>query len=188
LTDSQFVTNKPYEVIKILKEVKPDFMIVRHMNMTISEGNNISAEDAWLLNRSIKTLAVRIERQQANALEIFKFLKTLPEVTKVYYVGDEEREDYELSKSQSSGFGGMISFSVKHKDKIKDYLPKFKVINFAESLGGVESLITYPFYTTQEPIPEELRLHTGADDTLLRLSVGLEDVEDLKEDLRQALS
>ena len=168
--------------------IKGEELIEKLYFAYISEGNNISAEDAWLLNRSLKTLPVRVERQQANAIEIVKFLKTLPEVDKVYYVGDEERDDYELSKSQTTGFGGMISFSVKHKERIKEYLPKFKVINFAESLGGVESLITYPYLTTQEPIPEDLRKHTGADESLLRLSIGLEDVEDLKEDLAQALS
>lgn len=153
----------------------------------MAEGNNLSSEEAWLLIRSIKTLAVRLDRQESNAKKLAEFLKTLPEVEQVYYVGDPEHPEYDLSLRQTTGFGAMISFTVKHPEHIPDYLLKFRTITFAESLGGVESLITYPAVTTQNPIPEEQRLATGATNSLLRLSVGLEDVDDLKEDLEQAL-
>lgn len=154
----------------------------------MSEGNTLSSDVAWLLIRSIKTLSVRLDRQEENAKELAQFLKTLPEVESVYYVGNPEHPEYEVSRKQTTGFGAMISFTVKHPERIEEILFKFKLITFAESLGGVESLITYPLKTTQNPIPEEQRLATGATDKLLRLSVGIEDVEDLKEDLKQALA
>lgn len=154
----------------------------------MAEGNTLSSEEAWLLIRSMKTLAVRLDRQEANAKELAAFLKTLPEVEHVYYAGDPEHPQYELSCRQTTGFGAMISFTVKHPEKIPEYLAKFRLIIFAESLGGLESLITYPLKTTQLPIPEEQTKATGATDALLRLSVGLEDVEDLKEDLKQSLA
>lgn len=153
----------------------------------MAEGNNLGPDEAWLIIRSIKTLSVRLDRQEHNAKVIAGFLKTLPAVEDVYYVGDSQREDYELSCKQTSGFGGMISFTVKQKEKIPEYLGKLKVFSFAESLGGVESLATYPYITTQAPIPEEQRIATGATDNLIRLSIGIEDVEDLKRDLKQAL-
>ena len=152
----------------------------------MAEGNTLSSEEAWLLIRSLKTLSVRLDRQEKNALELAQFLKTLPEVEKVFYVGDPEHPDHELSKRQTDGFGAMISFYIKHSENVERYLTSLKVITFAESLGGVESLITYPFLTTQRPIPEEMKNAVGDTDRLIRLSVGIEDIEDLKEDLRQA--
>lgn len=156
-------------------------------NIYMAEGNTLASEEAWLLIRSMKTLSVRLDRQEANAKELAAFLKTLPEVEEVYYVGDTEHPEYELSLRQTTGFGAMISFTVKHPENISSYLLKFKTIIYAESLGGVESLITYPAVTTQREIPEEMRNAVGTTNALLRLSVGLEDVEDLKEDLEQAL-
>ncbi len=153
----------------------------------MAEGNNMASDDAWLMIRSIKTLAVRMDRQEENALEIYKYLKTFKNIKDVLYVGDPEREDYALSKKQTTGFGGMISVRVRDKDKILKYLTRFKVINFAESLGGVESLATYPWIATQSPIPEEQRIRTGATDDMIRFSIGIEDVEDLKKDLYQAI-
>ena len=152
----------------------------------MAEGNNLGSDDAWLLIRSIKTLAVRMDRQQENALTIYEYLKTFDSIKDVLYVGDPTREDYALSKRQTSGFGGMISIRVKDKTKIQQYLQRLKVFSFAESLGGVESLATYPWTATQAPIPEEQRNATGATEDLIRLSIGIENVEDLKEDLRQA--
>lgn len=152
----------------------------------MAEGNNLGSDDAWLLIRSIKTLAVRMDRQQENALAIYEYLKTFDSIKDVLYVGDPTREDYALSKRQTSGFGGMISIRVKDKTKIQKYLQSLKVFSFAESLGGVESLATYPWTATQAPIPEAQRNATGATEDLIRLSIGIENVEDLKEDLRQA--
>lgn len=152
-----------------------------------SEGAVLSPFDSWLTLRGIKTLGIRLEKQQQNALEIARWLKTQKSVTKVYYVGLPEHEGYRISASQASGFGAMISFHVKDKLIVEKVLEKVRLILFAESLGGVESLITYPMVQTHAAIPEEMRQRLGVTDTLLRLSVGIEDVEDIIADLEQAL-
>ena len=152
-----------------------------------SEGPNLSPMDAWLMLRSLKTLGVRVERQAESALVIAEWLRTLPEVTEVYYAGLPDHPQYALQKSQSTGFGAMISFKVKTAEIAQNVLAHLRLIAFAESLGGVESLLTYPIVQTHAEMPQDLIKRTGLDDRLLRLSVGLEDVEDLKEDLEQAL-
>ena len=152
-----------------------------------SEGPNLSPMDAWLMLRSLKTLGVRVERQAESALVIAAWLRTLPEVTEVYYAGLPDHPQYALQKSQSTGFGAMISFKVKTAEIAQNVLAHLRLIAFAESLGGVESLLTYPIVQTHAEMPQDLIKRTGLDDRLLRLSVGLEDVEDLKEDLEQAL-
>ncbi len=153
-----------------------------------SEGAVLAPFDSWLLLRGIKTLAVRLERQQQNALQIASWLKTQKNVTKVFYVGLPEHEGYAVSKKQASGFGAMISFYVKDKSMVEQVLERVKVVIFAESLGGVESLITYPAVQTHAAIPEEIRDRLGVTDTLLRLSVGIEDVKDIIDDLEQSLA
>ena len=153
-----------------------------------SEGPNLSPMDAWLMLRSLKTLGVRVERQAESALVIAEWLRTLPEVTEVYYAGLPDHPQYALQRSQSTGFGAMISFKVKTPEIAQNVLAHLKLIAFAESLGGVESLLTYPIVQTHAEMPKDLIERTGLDDRLLRLSVGLEDVDDLKEDLEQALS
>ena len=153
-----------------------------------SEGPNLSPMDSWLMLRSLKTLGVRVERQAENALAIAEWLHTLPEVTDVYYVGLPDHPQYALHQSQSTGCGGMISFKVKTPAIAQNVLAHLSLIAFAESLGGVESLLTYPIVQTHAEMPHYLISRTGLDDRLLRLSVGLEDVDDLKEDLEQALS
>ena len=153
-----------------------------------SAGPNLSALDSWLMLRSIKTLGVRVERQAENALAIARWLGTLPEVTEVLYPGLADHPGYALQQKQASGAGGMISFKVRSAEIAKAALGKLHLIAFAESLGGVESLLTYPIVQTHAEMPKDLIERTGLDDRLLRLSVGLEDVEDLKEDLAQALS
>jgi cystathionine gamma-synthase len=152
-----------------------------------SEGAVLAPFDSWLLLRGIKTLAIRLDRQQQNALQIAKWLKTHKNIEKVYYTGLEEHEGYEISKKQSSGFGAMISFTVKNVDLVEKVLEKVKIIIFAESLGGVESLITYPVIQTHSAIPLEVRERIGVTDKLLRLSVGIENVTDIINDLEQAL-
>ena len=152
-----------------------------------SEGPNLSPMDAWLMLRSLKTLGVRVERQAESALVIAEWLRTLPEVTEVYYAGLPDHPQYALQKSQSTGSGGMISFKVKTAEIAQNVLAHLRLIAFAESLGGVESLLTYPIVQTHAEMPQDLIKRTGLDDRLLRLSVGLENVEDLKEDLEQAL-
>ncbi len=152
-----------------------------------STGAVLSPFDSWLILRGIKTLAVRMEKQQENALKIAKWLRRHKKVEKVYYVGLPEHEGHELSKAQASGFGSMISFSVKDKDLIEKILERVRVVIFAESLGGVESLITYPIVQTHSAIPESMRERIGVTDRLLRLSVGIEAAGDLIADLEQAM-
>lgn len=152
-----------------------------------SEGPNLSTMDAWLMLRSIKTLGVRIERQAQSALTISEWLGTLPEVTEVFYPGLPDHPGHELQKNQSTGFGGMISFKVQTPEIAQKCLAHLKFIAFAESLGGVESLLTYPLVQTHAEMPAELIRRTGLDSRLLRLSVGIEDVDDIEEDLAQAL-
>jgi len=120
-------------------------------------------------------------------MEIAKWLCTHKNVTKVNYVGLPDHESYNISKSQASGFGAMISFNVKDVQIVEKVLEKVQLVLFAESLGGVESLITYPVVQTHSAIPEEMRERIGVNDTLLRLSVGIEDAEDIIADLEQAL-
>ncbi len=153
-----------------------------------SEGPNLTPIDSWLLLRSIKTLGVRVERQQQNAQAIANWLKTQPNVTDVYYVGLPEHPGHELHKSQATGFGSMISFKVKTPELATALLGRLKLIAFAESLGGVESLLTFPLAQTHAEMPKELLERTGLDDRLLRFSVGIEDVNDLIADLDQALN
>lgn len=153
-----------------------------------SEGPNLAPIDSWLMLRSIKTLGIRVERQAANAIKIAKWLKEQPIVTDVYYVGLAEHPGREIHRRQSTGDGSMISFKVKTADLAKAMLGRLKLICFAESLGGVESLLTYPIAQTHAEMPAELLAQTGLDDRLLRLSVGIEDVDDLLADLAQAMS
>lgn len=153
-----------------------------------SEGAVLSPFDCFLIIRGIKTLAVRLEKHQENALKVSKFLKNHKNVDKVFYTGDEDSPYYELMKSQSSGFGAMISFTVKSVEIVEKVLKSVKLVTFAESLGGVESLITYPVVQTHGAIPEEIRNKIGVTDKLLRLSVGIESADDIIKDLDQALS
>ncbi|MDR0876257.1 MAG: PLP-dependent aspartate aminotransferase family protein [Clostridiales Family XIII bacterium] len=150
-------------------------------------GAALSPFDSFLLLRGIKTLAVRIERQQQSAMKIAKWLTKQSEVTEVFYPGLPSHSGFELSKKQTSGFGAMISFSVTDRALADQVLRRVQLIQFAESLGGAESLITYPMMQTHADIPEADRIAKGIDDRLLRLSVGLESAADLIADLSQAL-
>jgi cystathionine gamma-synthase len=151
-------------------------------------GSCLSPFDSWLLIRGIKTLAVRMDKQQENAMKIAGWLTTQEKVKKVYYIGLPTHKDYEVSKRQGKGFGSMISFEVDTEETARNLLERLNLILFAESLGGVESLITYPIYQTHADIPLEDRLARGINEKLLRLSVGLENADDLITDLAQALS
>lgn len=145
--------------------------------------------DCFLVLRGIKTLHVRVERACKNAKKVAKFLQTHPKVSKVYYPGLKDNPYHELAKEQMRGFGAMVSFDLL-KDNFEDairVLSNTKVFTLAESLGGVESLIGHPATMTHASIPREERLKVGLTDSLIRLSVGIEDVEDLIEDLEQAL-
>lgn len=150
-------------------------------------GACLSPMDSWLVLRGIKTLAIRMEQHQKNALEIAKWLREQSKVREVYYIGLPDRQDRELIDRQCSGYGGMISFRVDSRKTAENMLKKVKLIRFAESLGGVETLLTFPAEQTHREVPEELRKKLGVDDTLLRLSVGIENSADLIADLKQAL-
>ncbi len=153
-----------------------------------SEGAVLAPFDSWLILRGIKTLGLRVWKQGESALVLANWLKSHPAVETVHYPGLPEHKGYEVNRRQASGSGGMISFSVKDPDMVEQVLGRVKLILFAESLGGVESLITYPMIQTHAAIPVELRERIGVNDRLLRLSVGIEEAEDLIADLDQALS
>lgn len=159
-----------------------DFFVI-----TMSEGALLSPADSWLMLRSLKTLGVRLDRQQENALQITEFLKNHEHVRDVYYVGDPDHPAYELSCRQTSGFGAMISFRVDTPDRVSPVLERIGLISYAESLGSVESLMTFPLMQTHGAMAPELREKLGIDDCLLRLAVGIEDIRDLIVDLDQAL-
>jgi cystathionine gamma-synthase len=153
-----------------------------------STGGILPPQDCWLLLRSLKTLPLRIERHCQTARNLANWLQQHPDVTRVYYPGLAEHPGHELSKQQSSDFGGMLSFRVSSARLARQVLKKLRLISFAESLGGVESLMTLPAVQTHGDIPEAERLRLGIDETLLRLSAGLENPEDLIADLEQALA
>lgn len=145
--------------------------------------------DTWLTLRGIKTLAVRMRQHEANALAVARYLSEHPRVEKVYYPGLPSHPDYELAKRQMSGFGGMVSFQFKGSyDDVARMVRRFRVFALAESLGGVESLCCHPASMTHASIPKEIREARGLTDTLLRLSIGIEDGEDLIADLQQVLA
>ncbi|MBB6445943.1 bifunctional cystathionine gamma-lyase/homocysteine desulfhydrase [Bacillus benzoevorans] len=152
-----------------------------------STGAVLGPQDSWLLMRGIKTLAVRMEEHEKNTKVITDFLLQHPAVAQVYYPGLESHPDHRTAKQQSRGFGGMVSFDTGSGEKAERLLKKVKLFTLAESLGAVESLISLPAKMTHASIPAERRAELGITDGLVRISVGLEDVEDLIEDLTHAL-
>ncbi|MGK2905425.1 MAG: trans-sulfuration enzyme family protein [Desulfuromonadales bacterium] len=153
-----------------------------------STGPILPPFDCWLLLRSLKTLALRIERHCKNAMLVARWLELHPKVTDVYYPGLERHPGHKLSCRQTSGFGGMLSFRVNNDDLARTMLKRLRLISFAESLGGVESLMTLPAVQTHGDIPEAERKRLGICESLLRLSVGTESPEDIIADLEQALA
>ncbi len=150
-------------------------------------GAGLGPMDSWLMLRGIKTLALRMDKHAENAMKVATWLRNEPKVEKVYYVGFEDHKDYAVTKKQTTGFGGMISFRVDSMETVNKILSNLKLVIFAESLGGVESLITHPVSRTHTEISEEKRNALGITDTLLRLSVGIEDADDIIADLKQAM-
>lgn len=150
-------------------------------------GGILAPFDSWLVLRGIKTLSVRMERQQENALEVACWLTKHPRVSQVFYAGLPEHPGYEINRRQARGAGSMISFRTDNEATARRVLEKVRLITFAESLGGTESLITYPMMQTHCDVPQEMRERLGITETLLRLSVGLEYGDDIIEDLAQAL-
>ena len=150
-------------------------------------GAILSPSDSWLLIRSLKTLALRMEKHNANALAISRWLLEHPKVSRVFYPGLPLHNGHTIHESQASGYGGMVSFEVNDPSLVPQVLAKVQLIQFAESLGGVETLITFPAVQTHADIPAADRERLGISDRLLRLSVGIEDADDLITDLGQAL-
>lgn len=151
-------------------------------------GSGLAPFDSWLILRGIKTLPLRMEKAQENAKAIVEFLMRKTQVLKVYYPGIEGTKGYEICRSQASGFGSMITFEVESKELALHILKSTKLIPFAESLGGTETLLTYPATQTHADVPEHIRIKNGITDRVLRLSAGIEDKNDLIADLEQAFS
>ena len=160
----------------------------RLRKLAATMGNVLSPFDSYLMLRGIKTLAVRMERQQQTAMAIAKWLQTQGKVTKVYYAGLPDHPGYAVNAAQSRGAGGMLSFAVDSHETALKILKNVKVITFAESLGGPESLITLPALQTHRDVAPAEREKLGITDSLLRFSVGLENAEDLMKDLEQAMA
>lgn len=152
-----------------------------------SIGPSQSPFDSWLVLRGIKTLAIRMEAHQKNAMELAKWLEKHPKVDRVTYPGLPSHPQHKIAKKQMSGFGGMITFFIKGGLKeSRKFLQKVKLFALAESLGGVESLIEHPAIMTHASVPKAVRESIGLTDNLIRLSVGIENIDDLKEDLEKA--
>lgn len=149
-------------------------------------GSGLAPFDSWLILRGIKTLPLRMEKAQSNAEKIVEFLQREPGVRKVYYPGIKGTKGYEICRAQARGFGSMLTFEVESRELALHILQSTKLIPFAESLGGTETLLTYPLTQTHADVPEKVRLKNGITDCVLRLSAGIEDAQDLIADLRQA--
>ena len=157
---------------------------LREISKTI--GANLAPFDSWLLLRGIQTLAVRMDRAEENALALAEWLKLQPQVTRVIYPGLPEHPGHALMQRQARGFGAMLTFEVHDKRDVPVLLKTVKLIRFAESLGGTESLLTYPITQTHADVAPEVLAANGLTDRILRLSVGIENVNDLIADLAQA--
>ena len=170
--------------------VKDDQLAEKLYFLQNASGAICGPMDSFLTLRGIKTLHVRMERHCFNAEKIVNFLANHERVDKLYWPGIPTHPNHKLAKSQMSGFGGMVSFTTKDGDfkSVQEITSKFKVFTLAESLGGVESLANHPASMTHASIPKELREKTGVVDSLIRLSVGIEDHEDLILDLKQAIN
>ena len=170
--------------------VKDDILAEQLYFLQNSSGAICGPMDSFLTLRGIKTLHVRMERHCFNAEKIVEFLSNHKKIDKLYWPGISTHPNHELAKTQMSGFGGMISFTTKNGDfkSVQEITSKLKVFTLAESLGGVESLANHPASMTHASIPKDLREKTGVVDSLIRLSVGIEDHEDLINDLNQAIN
>ncbi|WP_181350696.1 bifunctional cystathionine gamma-lyase/homocysteine desulfhydrase [Thalassobacillus sp. CUG 92003] len=152
-----------------------------------SSGGILGPHDSWLLMRGIKTLGVRMEEIESNTKAFVEFLADLPEVEKIYYPGLESHKGHDVHNKQASGYAGMVSFDIGSGEKAGKLLSHTRYFTLAESLGAVESLISVPAKMTHASIPADRRRELGISDGLVRVSIGLEDIEDLKEDFLQAL-
>lgn len=144
--------------------------------------------DSWLILRGIKTLALRMEKAQENAKRLAQWLKERPEVVRVIYPGLADHPGHDIMKKQARGFGAMLTFEVTSKELVEKILKEVSLIQFAESLGGVETLITYPITQTHADVPPEILAKNGINDRVLRLSVGIENAEDLINDFKRVFA
>ena len=169
--------------------VKDDEEIAEKINIHIkSHGSQLAPLDSWLVLRGIKTLAVRMDKHNANAKKVAHWLREQKKVEKVYYVGFEDHKDYDVTLKQTTGFGGMISFTVDSEETVMKILKNVDMIMFAESLGGTETLITYPTTQTHEDTPEDVKEKLGITRSFLRMSVGIENPDDIIADLDRAMN
>jgi cystathionine gamma-lyase/cystathionine beta-lyase/cystathionine gamma-lyase/homocysteine desulfhydrase len=152
-----------------------------------AEGAILGPMDSWLVLRGTKTLPLRMQKHNANGLALAEFVASRPEVKKVYYPGLPTHPHYELARRQMNGFGGMLAFDLGSLEAARTVLNGVKLHALAESLGGVETLISHPATMTHASVPADRRAALGITDGLVRISAGIEDIEDLKEDLAQAL-
>ncbi len=150
-------------------------------------GAGLAPFDSWLILRGIKTLGIRMERAQENAIQIAQFLLRQKEVSQVIYPGLKSHPGFQIFQKQARGFGAMITFQVQSKEIALSILQNVRLIQFAESLGGVETLLTYPITQTHADVPEEILAKNGITGKTLRLSVGIENIEDLLQDLQTAI-
>jgi cystathionine beta-lyase/cystathionine gamma-synthase len=153
-----------------------------------SAGAGLAPFDCWLVARGLKTLAVRMEHHDRNGMAVAKFLESHPKVKRVFYPGLDSHPQHAIAKKQQKGFGAMISFDLGDLEAARRLLNNVHLCSLAESLGGVETLISHPALMTHASVPPETRKEIGITDGLVRISVGIEDVEDLIADLDRALA
>lgn len=177
-----------HDVIAGFLVVRDAELLERLRLLRTTTGAALAPFDSWLVLRGIKTLALRMDRSQENALKIVEWLQKQPRVKKVLYPGIPGSAGYEIMKKQARGFGSMVSFEVESKELAIAALTRVRTILFAESLGGTETLLTYPIAQTHASVPENLLRASGLNDRILRLSVGIESARDLIADLDQALN
>lgn len=152
-----------------------------------TEGSALAPFDSWLVLRGIKTLSLRMRKHEENAIAVAKWLENNKNVDKVFFVGLDSHPSKKIVDSQCKGYGGMLSFTLKDASMVRSALCDYNMIMFAESLGGAQTLITYPLTQTHASIPKEIRESIGITETLLRLSVGIEDANDIIKDLASVL-
>lgn len=159
---------------------------IKFIQMSI--GGVLSPQDSYLLQRSLKTLALRVERHNSNANRLAEYLNNHQKIAKVYYPGLIDSPDHQIAQAQMNGFGGMLSLELVTGLDTKTFVESMRLFTLAESLGGVESLIEVPAVMTHASIPRSVRLENGISDELVRVSVGIESIDDLLEDMQQALA
>jgi cystathionine beta-lyase len=175
------------DVLAGLAVVKDEELAKRLYFLQNSFGAVLGVQDAWLVMRGIKTLNVRLEKSQSSALKIAEFLDSHPLVNKVYYPGLETHPQYQVQKEQADGAGAVLSFELKDEETLRLFVSQVKIPVFAVSLGAVESILSYPKTMSHAAMPQEEREQRGITNSLLRLSVGLENPDDLIKDFSEAL-